>query len=303
MTEPLLERLLSYTIYARDLGFLADKNEMYPLETLEAKRYLMPDGMTSMVSCHCHNGTDVIWTHINGRGDVPFGSCVNCEIFEIDPQRLRRWKLRLETILEQLAKKLELRGGVRPLFTNLFWRLGRKKGREYIYIRRYDPKDRRVLRDELARMPKAVLVTGNDFTLDEIQTDHDHTSFALKNVASLDEPCEMVIDFEALRDILGDDDTPDEKPKSKPTPKRSKRAVNIEKLVKELEQFLKDARDYSLTTADNGNMEFLPPPTMEDLAKRTGMSKSSIFRCINDPNEKLLRLLWEKTNDLHSILS
>jgi hypothetical protein len=79
------------------MEFLADRNEMYPLEILEEKNYLLPNGTTTMISC-CSEGADVVWTHIKGRGDVPFGTCVNCEIFEIDPQRLRRWNLRLESI-------------------------------------------------------------------------------------------------------------------------------------------------------------------------------------------------------------
>jgi hypothetical protein len=301
MTKPLLEKLLSYTIYTGKMEFFADCNEMYPLDILEEKNYLLPNGTTTMISC-CPDGADVVWMHIKGRGDVPFGTCVNCQIFEIDPQRLRRWNLRLETILERLAEKLELRGGVRSLFTDLLLRLGRKKGREYIYVRRYVPKERRVLRDELARMPKSVLVTCNDFMLDEIRSDHDHASFALKNVASLDDQCEMVIDFDALRDILGEDETPDKKSKPKPPPKRSPRTVKLEKLAQELERFIKDARDYAITTAKRGNMEILPPPTMDDLAKRTGMGKTSVFRCINDENAKMLRILWEKANDIQSTL-
>jgi hypothetical protein len=229
---------------------------------------------------------------------------VNCEIFEIDPQRLRRWNLRLETILERFAEKLELRGGVRPLITNLLWRLGRKKNREYIYVRRYVPRERRVLRAELVKMPKAVLVTCNDIMLDEIRTDHDHASFALDSVASLDEQCEMVIDFDALRDIIGDELVPDEKPKTKPVPKRGQIAVNIEKLIKELEQFLKDARDHALATADREDIELLPRPTKEELAKRIGVSPATVSRCFNDDsrNAKLLNLLWEQTSDLKSIL-
>ena len=302
MAKPLLEKLLSYTIYSGEMEVLADHNEMYPLETLEAKRYLMPNGMTTMVSCNCYNGTDVIWTHIKGRGDVPFGSCVNCEIFEIDPQRLRRWNLRLETILEQLAEKLELRGGVRPLFTNLLWRLGRKKGREYIYVRRYIPKERRVLRDELAKMPKAVLVTCNDVMLDEIRTDHDHASFALKSVASLDKQCEMVIDFDALRDIIGEE-TP-EKIVPQAAPRRGSHEIKIKNLIQELERFLKDAKQYADITGERGQIEFLPCPTLEELAKSTKMNKMAVSRCLKskNPNAKYLRLLWEKANDLKNNL-
>jgi len=301
MTIPLLEKLLSYTVYTGKMDVPADHNEMYPLEILEEKNYLIPNGTTTMISC-CPEGADVVWMHIKGRGDVPFASCVNCEIFEVDPKRLRLWNLRLETILERLAEKLELRGGVRSFFTDLLWRLGRRNGREYIYVRRYIPKERRVLRDELTRMPKAVLVTCNDIMLDEIRSDHDNASFALEHVASLDEQCEMVIDFEALRDIIGTDDIPVEKPKPKPTPKRSQIAVNIEKLIKELEQFLKDAREHAIATSERDDIELLPRPTREELAKRIGVSPTTVSRCFSDPNAKLLNILWEQANDLKSIL-
>ena len=303
MNIPILENLLSRT-YQDESEITAGQANWDTLDILEKKKYLIPIGDMTVISCPICSGTgDIVWTDIKGRGNIPFVTCVECGIYEINPKRLRYWNIRLEVILERLVEKLELRGGIQVHVPNLLWRLGRKKNREYLYIRRYDPEERRMFRNELSKMPKAVLITGTKPILEDVRFDHDHTSFSLAGVATLDEQCEMVIDFEVLRDIIGDDDTPDEKSKPKPTPKRSKRTVNIEKLVMELEQFLKDARDFSLTTAKNGNMEFLPPPTMEDLAKRTGMSKSSVFRCINDPKEKLLRLLWEKANDIQSILS
>ena len=304
MKVPILEELLDRT-YQDNMEITAGHADWDPLDMLEAKKHLTPLGTRGIISCPtCHDAADIGWMNIKGRGDIPYASCVECGINEVNPRRLRYWKIRLEAILEQLVEKLELRGGIQVHVPNLVWRLGRKRNREYFYIRRYNREEQRMIRGELSKMPNAVLVTGTKIILEDIRFDHDHASFALASVAALDEQCEMVIDFDALRDIIGASDIPDKKPKPKPAPKRGQIAVNTEKLIKELEQFLKDARDHGLANAERDDIDPLPRPTKVDLAKRTGLSKWAVSRCFSDenPNAKLLNLLWEQANDLKSIL-
>ena len=307
MKVPILEKLLRRT-YQDESEITAGQADWDILDMLEKKKYLIPIGDLTIITCPICRGTgDVSWTNIKGRGNIPFASCVECGIYEVNPKRLRYWNIRLEVILERLVEKLELRGGIQVHVPNLLWRLGRKKNREYLYIRRYDPEERRMFRNELSKMPKAILITGTKPILEDVRFDHDHTSFSLEGVARLDEQAELVIDFEALRDILGKDEIPDEKPKPKPTPKGSKKVGNTEKLIKELEQFLKDAREHALVTAERGDIALLPRPTRDELAKRTGLSKWAVSRCFNDDtnnttNSKLLNLLWEQANDLKSLL-
>jgi AraC-like DNA-binding protein len=286
----------------------ADEGKEHPWDMLEAKKYLIPCKNQDAIYCPtCYKFADVGWMNIKGRGDVPYASCVECGFYEIDPRLLRTWMIRLETILERLVEQLELRGGIQVHVPNLLWRLGRKKNREYLYIRSYKPKERRTFRNELSKMPNAVLVTGTQLILENVQFDHDHASFSLESVTRWDEQCELVIDFDALQDILGEEEIPDKKPKSKPTPKGSKKIGNTEKLIKELEQFLKDAREHAIATADRGDIDPLPRPTRDELAQRTGLSKWAVSRCFNDDtnnstNTRYLNLLWEQANDLKSIL-
>ena len=304
MKVPILEKLLNRS-YRREPEITGGDADWDTLDKLEGKKYLIPIGILEGISCPtCHHFGTIGWSDIKGRGHIPFASCVECGIYEVHPKRLRRWQVRLETILEHLVEKLELRGGIQIHVPNLLWRLGRKKNREYLYIRRYDPEERRMFRNELSKMPKAILITGTKRILEDVRFDHDHTSFSLDSVATLDEQCDLVMDFEALRDIIGGDDTPDEKPKPKQAPKRGKIAVSIEKLIKELEQFLKDAREHALATAERDDIDLLPRPTKEELAKRIGVSPATVSRCFNDEsrNAKLLNLLWEQANDLKSIL-
>lgn len=291
MTTPLLKKLLNRTAQEEPL-FCADERPVIPGDLLQQQGYLMPDGIADAVCCIGGHFADIVWMDTKHRGNIPFATCAECGIYEIEPQMLRRWKLRLEVLLERLAEKLELKGGVQTHFPKLLWRLGRKKAQDYFYVRRYLFSDRRVLRDELARMPKAILITGTDEMLEEIRFDHNHISFALECVAEFDEQCELAMNFDALNDILGE--LPQEKTSPQSAPRRGSREAKIKKLTQELERHIKDANDLAKVTGDQGRLEFLPCPTLEELAKRTKMNKMDVSRCLKDPNAKYLQLLWEK---------
>jgi len=301
MNIPILENLLSRT-YQDESEITAGQANWDTLDILEKKKYLIPIGDMTVISCPICSGTgDIVWTDIKGRGNIPFVTCVECGIYEINPKRLRYWNIRLEVILERLVEKLELRGGIQVHVPNLLWRLGRKKNREYLYIRRYDPEERRMFRNELSKMPKAVLITGTKPILEDVRFDHDHTSFALAGVASLDEQGEMVIDFDALRDIIGKEDSVKEKPVTVAS-KRGSRTAKMEKLVHEMEAHLRAAREHARVTAEQCNIELLPRPSLGELAKRTGLSKMDVSRCLKDPDAHILKYLWNQADDLKSIL-
>jgi hypothetical protein len=302
MKVPILEELLNRT-YQDASEITAGHADWDTLDMLEAKKYLTPIGTLEMISCPtCHNTGDIGWMNIKGRGNVPFASCVECGIYEVDPRRLRYWKIRLEAILERLVETLELRGGIQVHVPNLLWRLGRKKNREYLYIRRYNRKEQRMIRNELSQMPRAILMTGTQLILEDIRCDHDHASFSLDRVAALDEQGELLIDFEVLQDILGDDEPEKIVPQS--APRRGSLEIKIKKLCHELERFLKDAKEHARITGEQGQIDFLPCPTMEELAKRTKMNKMDVSRCLKNsknPLAKHLRLLWETANNLRDL--
>jgi hypothetical protein len=92
-------------------------------------------------------------------------------------------------------------------------------------------------------------------------------------------------------------------PARKQIPKRSTRTALIESLRHELEEHLRAARDYAQATLDStGASELLPRPTMELLARRLGVNKSTISRCLEDASAGELRLLWDIADDLDRLL-
>jgi hypothetical protein len=89
----------------------------------------------------------------------------------------------------------------------------------------------------------------------------------------------------------------------RPVPMRGTRAANIERLERELQQHLLAARDhaYALIDADRAP-ELLPRPEQKELAKRLGIPAPAVYRCLNDPRAKLLKILWDAAQSLESVM-
>jgi hypothetical protein len=77
----------------------------------------------------------------------------------------------------------------------------------------------------------------------------------------------------------------------------------VEALRKEMEEHLRSARDYALATLDRtGTPELLPRPTMEFLARRLRVNKSTVSRCFDDAAARELKLLWVVAADVDRLL-
>lgn len=89
----------------------------------------------------------------------------------------------------------------------------------------------------------------------------------------------------------------------KPIPMRGKRATNIERLERELEQHTLAARDHAYTLQQRGQEPILlPRPDQKDLAKRLEITKSAVSRCLRDPRAKALKILWNTTDSLEDVM-
>ena len=89
----------------------------------------------------------------------------------------------------------------------------------------------------------------------------------------------------------------------KPIPMRGKRATDIERLERELEQHLLAARDHAYTLQQRGQEPILlPRPDQKDLAKSLGITKSAVSRCLKDPRAKVLKILWQTTDSLDDVM-
>jgi len=90
----------------------------------------------------------------------------------------------------------------------------------------------------------------------------------------------------------------------KPTPIRAERTAAIEKLEKELEAHLLSARNHAHSLLDRGREpNLLPRPLQKDLAKRTGLTRSEVCRCVNDGRARVLKMLWEAANSLDAVMN
>jgi hypothetical protein len=85
--------------------------------------------------------------------------------------------------------------------------------------------------------------------------------------------------------------------------KRASRTALVELLRHEIEEHLRSARDYAHATYDRtGTPLLLPRPSMEQLAKRLRVNKSTISRCLRDRAAGPLRTLWDLAADLDRLL-
>ena len=299
----LLKRILRSSLLGEHGGFCADQCDELPLERMEQWGYIVPSDLLDSLTCGEMHDVEIqhAISPITGE-DLYFQTC-ECGMERIDPMVLRTWNTRIEKVMEETVVAMNIRGGITPVIPGILWRLGRKKSREFFYLRVFRTSERRQILSALRAVPKAVVLTGVEGSSLELQYDISHPCASLETIARLEEDGRFVIDPEILEDVLGEaaemDDSNEALPK--PRAKRGSRTAKIEKLVKEMEQHLRLAKEYARATGHNGNIELLPRPSLGELAERTGMSKMDISRCLGDPDAKLLKLLWEKALDIKQI--
>lgn len=89
-----------------------------------------------------------------------------------------------------------------------------------------------------------------------------------------------------------------------PPRKRSGRAEKIERLVRELVEHLRAARDHAFATRDaTGTPALLPRPSQTALARRAGLTKYDVTRCLQDTAARELQLYWGLAEDLDRIMT
>lgn len=142
--------------------------------------------------------------------------------------------------------------------------------------------------EALARGRKLLLVAAEEI----VEPDGD----ALRETASWEEYLQAFCQMVRLT-------LPSNYRNKKPAPMRGTRAANIEKLEKELERHLLAARDHAHSLRDRSlDPVLLPRPEQKDLARRTGLTKSDVSRCLKDPRAKLLRILWDTAVSLDDVM-
>jgi len=85
--------------------------------------------------------------------------------------------------------------------------------------------------------------------------------------------------------------------------RRASRTANIEKLTQAMMEHVRTARKAAFDARDRtGTPILLPRPTLEELARRTGISPSTVSRCLKDPEARELQFLWELAVDLDRLM-
>ena len=299
----LLKKILRSSLLGEGGGFCADQCNELPLERMEQWGYIVPSDLLDSLTCGEMHDVEIqhAISPITGE-DLYFQTC-ECGMERIDPAVLRTWNTRIEKVMEETVVAMNIRGGITPVIPGILWRLGRKKSREFFYLRVFRTSERRQILSALRAVSKAVVFTGVESSSLELQYDISHPCASLETIARLEEDGRFVIDPEILEDVLGEaaemDDSNEALPK--PRAKRGSRTAKIEKLVKEMEQHLRAARAYAQATADQGDIKLLPRPTQEELAKRTGLSEMDVSRCLKDPNARTFRFLWDGALDMKFI--
>lgn len=93
------------------------------------------------------------------------------------------------------------------------------------------------------------------------------------------------------------------RPDVKKSKKRAQRATTIDAVKKQLRVHIRSARNHAFYTRDRGPVpELMKRPTMKVLASLVGVSVSSIYRAIHDPEDKEIPVLWETADNLDKVM-
>ncbi|MDV6033231.1 MAG: hypothetical protein F9B45_24715 [Phycisphaera sp. RhM] len=223
--------------------------------------------------------------------------CEGCGPTEVLPESLNQFVFATEHLLEYLFADTRL--AIRPIDSDFLWQIGRRtfkgQSRELLFLRCLNARNETSIVEQLGRRKRSLVFMPLSSSAARLDTMVANLGIGIQDVVEFSEDC-LRIDWETVGDRLIESSESDVQ-KPKPQPRRSSRTAKIELLVQELTQHLRSAADHA-----HASGELLPRPTQQELARRTGMSKSDVSRCLNDSSAKQLRLLWQTADDLDAVL-
>ncbi|XZE56575.1 hypothetical protein SH139x_002695 [Planctomycetaceae bacterium SH139] len=223
--------------------------------------------------------------------------CERCGPAEVHSESLDQLVFDTEQLLEHLF--VDTRLAIKPIDSDLLWHIGRRtlegRSRELLFLRRLGLELKASIVEQLGRRQRSLVFTPLASSAESLAAMIPNLVIGIQDIVEFSEDG-LRLDWEAVEDRLGEF-CESELPASKPQPRRSSRTAKIETLVQELTQHLRSAADHAHATG-----ELLPRPTQQELARRTGMSKSDVSRCISDSSADQLRLLWQTADDLDAVL-
>ncbi|HHM11911.1 MAG TPA: XRE family transcriptional regulator [Planctomycetaceae bacterium] len=298
-----LQRLLSrLEVSPPVIGADEANRDWGPLfDPLVGRGIVRPIAAASAVDCSdCSRRCRVEFLQDDSGNRRGFIHCPDCGIAEVPLERLERWEIDVEFFLRAVFADARL---VPRRETQRLWHVGSAtwcgRSRQVWFVRGL-ARDGRI-DDVLERHPKAVVFAPTE---DGARRWHERRGtlvISLESCLALRDG-RLVLERDVVEGRIADSGLAGPKPKR--PKKRAARAANIERLERELIAHLRAARDHAFATRDGPDgPQLLPRPSQEELARRTGMSKSTVSRCFNDDHARELKLYWETALDLDRIMA
>ncbi len=234
-----------------------------------------------------------------------FIQCRDCGIANVPLRRLERWEIDVAALLGAVFR--DIRQSVQERVADRLWQVGNAtwaaRPREVWFARAYRNGDAEAAIGELKRRPKAIVFAPTETGAGRWQDAVGNLVIALESAVFL-EDAELRFDGDYVESRIIDAGLADAAAVKKQARKRAERAADIEKLVNEIIEHLRAARDYAYATKEQmGVPQLLPRPTQKALGERVGLPDWKVSRCLKDVRARELRLYWEIALDLNQIMT
>ena len=279
------------------------------LAALQDSRVLQRAHPAEQVAClECGEYEDVAWLATENAAPIAYARCGLIGPYRISPERLEQWTVSIPELLTFLAGAIPIRGRRSELVRDHVWLLGKTgvagASRNVYFVRGlHRPGGAAALR-RIRLSPHSLVFVPSRLPDRSVFASSGQVVVSLAMAVAWNED-ELLFDREYIvgrleRNRAGNGGIR----KRKPVPRRAPRAATIEALKQELVEHLRAARDHARDTLDRtGTPELLPRPTMEFLARKLGIHKSSVSRALSDQSAEELKFLWDLAADLDRILS
>ncbi len=223
---------------------------------------------------------------------------------EVPSARLRQWGLDFDCLAVLLNEAMGGTGTPDCLSPDRLWRIGkaRVRGRSReIYLARglLWPDAVDVVKQARIRRDSVVFVLGGlpEDALCGATPPHRMEFGHVVSVGSAG----LCVDLDHIEAQV---ELAEEVEKKKPQRKRSGLVGDIDRLVRELEQYFRDAKKLALDTLrEPDGPTILRRPLRKELARQCDLSEAKVSRCFRDPSAKMLRILWEKAGTREGVMS
>jgi hypothetical protein len=234
-------------------------------------------------------------------------SCSQCGLSQVDPRQLDRWRVSAQGLLASVVSGLA--GAARSptvVIEEKLWSAGKLhlagQLRECFFaVRVRSAGGQDVAAEHLRSRPRCVVWVPSEEAAARWGAASSALVISLESITSLGESG-IEVDRSLLEERIASHFGAQ---RHAPAPKRrSSRLGDIEALERELAEHLRAARDHAVMSRDlTGAPRLLPRPTRQELARRAGVSASSVTRCLHDAAGEQLRRMWELAGNLESIIA